>query len=139
MAQVDEKLKEWQRIFKDLHVFKPSTSKARKRKQNKRKGIKWKLARMEKTRVLQKVLPRVNYDSVGITFGMEDIFVAALVSLSRREAKVLHETVKLDNRFSEAAKAYISDSLPPALASSDSESLSDSVISDRHWSVTCDI
>jgi len=110
MAQVDQKLKEWQRIFKGLHVFKPSTSKARKRKQNKRKGIKWKLARMEKTRVLQKVLPRVNYDSVGITFGMEDIFVAALVSLSRREAKVLHETVKLDNRFSEAAKAYISDS-----------------------------
>ena len=63
---------------------------------------------------------------------MEDIFVVALVSLLRREAKVLHETTKSDNRFSEAAKAYISDSLPPALASSDSESLSDSVISDRH-------
>ena len=64
-----------------------------------------------KTRVLQKVLPRV---------------IAALVSLSRREAKVLHETLKSDNRFSEAAKAYISDSLPPSLALSDSESLSDS-------------
>ena len=45
MAQVDEKLKELQSTFKGL-VFKPSTSKARKRKQNKRKGIKRKLARM---------------------------------------------------------------------------------------------
>ena len=48
------------------------------------------------------------------------------VRLSGREAKVLHETLKSDNRFSEAAKAYISDSLPPSLALSDSESLSDS-------------
>ena len=55
MAQVDEKLKELQSTSKGL-VFKPSTSKARKRKQNKRKGIKRKLARMEnaKTRVLQR-------------------------------------------------------------------------------------
>ena len=53
MAQVDEKLKELQSTFKGL-VFKPATSKARKMKQNKRKGIKRKLARMEnaKTRVL---------------------------------------------------------------------------------------
>ena len=43
-----------------------------------------------------------------------------------KEAKVLHETLKSDNRFSEAAKAYISDSLPPSLALTDSESLSDS-------------
>ena len=64
MAQDDEKLKELQSTSKGL-VFKPSTSKARKRKQNKRKGIKRKLARMEnaKTRVLQKVLPRVKHDS----------------------------------------------------------------------------
>ena len=63
------------------------------------KGIKRKLARMEnaKTRVLQRVLPRVNHDNVDITIGVEDIFIAALVSLPRREAKVL--------RFSEAAKA----------------------------------
>ena len=128
MAQVDEKLKELQSTFKGF-VFKPSTSKARKRKQKrKRKHIKRKLATMEnsKTRVLQKVLQRVNHDNVDITIGVEDIFVAALVSLSRREAKVLHETLKSDNRFSEAAKAYISDSLPPSLALSDSESLSDS-------------
>ena len=39
MAQVDEKLKELQSTFKGL-VLKPSTSKARKRKQNKKKGIK---------------------------------------------------------------------------------------------------
>ena len=53
MAQADEKLKELQSTFKGL-VFKPSTSKARKRKENRRKGIKQKLARMEnaKTRVL---------------------------------------------------------------------------------------
>ena len=55
-----------------------------------------------KTRVLQKVLPRVNHDNVDITIAVEDIFIA-LVSLSRREAKVLHETLKSDNRFSEAA------------------------------------
>ena len=127
MAQGDEKLKELKSTFKGL-VFKPSTSKARKRKQNKRTGIKRKLARIEnaKTRVLRKVLPRVNHDNVDLTIGVEDIFIVALVSLSRREAKVLHETVKLDNRFSEAAKAYISDSLPPSLTLSDSESLSDS-------------
>ena len=79
MARVDEKLKELQSTFKGL-VFKPSTSKARKRKQNKRKGIKRKLARMEnaKTRVLPKVLPRVNHDNVDITIGVEDIFIAAL-------------------------------------------------------------
>ena len=55
MAQVDERLKELRSTFKGL-VFKPSTSKARKRKQNKRKGIKQKLARMDnaKTRVPQK-------------------------------------------------------------------------------------
>ena len=51
-----------------------------------------------------------------MAIGVEDIFIAALVSLSRREAKVLHET----------SKAYISDFLPPSLALSDSESLSDS-------------
>ena len=81
-----------------------------------------------KTRVLQKVLPRVNHDNVDITIGVEDIFIAALVSLSRREAKVLHETLKSDNRFSEAAniRPTFSDSLPPSLALSDSESLSDS-------------
>ena len=79
-----------------------------------------------KTRVQRKVLPRVNHDNVDITIGVEDIFVAALVSLSRRETKVLHETLKSDNRFSEAAKACISDSLPPSLALSDSESLGDS-------------
>ena len=61
-----------------------------------------------------------------MTIGVEDIFIAALVSLSRREAKVLHETSKSDNRFSEAAKAYISDFWLPSLALSDSESLSDS-------------
>ena len=128
MAQVDEKLKELQSTLKGL-VFKSSTSKARKRKQNKRKGIKGKLARMEKakTRVLQKVLPRVNHDKVDITIEVEDIFMAALESLSRRGAKaVLHETLKSDNRFSEATKVYISDSLPPSWALSDSESLSDS-------------
>ena len=50
-------------------VHKPSTSKARKRKQNKRKCIKQKLARMEnaKARVLLKLLPRVNNDSMDIT------------------------------------------------------------------------
>jgi len=124
MAQVDEKLKELQSTFKG---FKPSTPKARETKQNKRKGIKQKLARMEnaKTRVLQKVLPRVNHDNVHITIGVEDIFITALVSLSIREAKVLHETLKSDNRFSEAAKAYISGSLPPSLALSDSENLSE--------------
>ena len=79
-----------------------------------------------KTRVQRKVLPRVNHDNVDITIGVEDIFVAALVSLSRRETKVLHETLKSDNRFSEAAKACISDSLTPSLALSDSESLGDS-------------
>ena len=79
-----------------------------------------------KTRVLQKVLPRVDHDEADITIGVEEIFIAALVRLSRREAKVLLETPKSDNRFSEAAKAYISDSLPPSLALSDSESLSDS-------------
>ena len=44
------------------------------------------LARMKnaKTRVLQKVLPRVNHDN-NITIGVEDIFIAALVSLSRRQ------------------------------------------------------
>ena len=116
-----------QSTFKGL-VFKPSTSKARKRKQNKRYGIKRKLARMEnaKTKVLQKVLPRVNHDNVNITIGVEDIFITALVSLSRREAEVLHETVKSYNRFSEAAKAYTSDSSPPSLALCDSESLNDS-------------
>ena len=57
---------------------------------------------------------------------MEEIFIAALVRLSRREAKVLHETLKSDNQFLEAAKAYISDFLLPFLAMSDSESLSDS-------------
>ena len=77
-----------------------------------------------KTRFLQKVLPRVNHDNVDITIGVEDIFISALVSLSRREETVLHGTLKSDNRFSEAAKACISDSLPPSLALSDSESLS---------------
>ena len=52
-------------------VHKPSTSKARKRKQNKRKCINLKqtLARMEnaKARVLLKLLPRVNNDSMDIT------------------------------------------------------------------------
>ena len=52
-------------------VHKPSTSKARKRKQNKRKCInfKQKLARIEnaKARVLLKLLPRVNNDSMDIT------------------------------------------------------------------------
>ena len=69
MAQVDEKLNELQSTFKGL-VYKPSTSKARRRKQNKRKGVKRKLASMEnaKTRVLQKVLPRVNRDSEDINF-----------------------------------------------------------------------
>ena len=60
-----------------------------------------------KTRVLQKVLPLVDHDNIDITCGVEDIFIAALVSLSRREAKVLHDTLKSDNWFSEAAKAYI--------------------------------
>ena len=93
--------------------------------QNKRKR---KLARMgnAKTRVLRKVLPRVNHDNVDIIIGVEDIFIAALVNLSRREATALHETLKSNNRISEAAEAYISDSLPPSLALSDSESPSDS-------------
>ena len=54
----------------------------RKRKQNKRKGMKRKLATMEKakTRVLQKVLPRVNHDNVDITIGLDDIFIPALLS-----------------------------------------------------------
>ena len=45
------------------------------------------LARIEnaKTRVLQKVLPRVNHVNVDITIGVENIFIAALVSLSRRQ------------------------------------------------------
>ena len=52
-----------------------------------------------KARILQKVLPSVNHDSIDIS-----IF-AALVSLSRRDAKVLNETVKSDNQFSEDAEA----------------------------------
>ena len=87
---------------------------------------------------LQKVLPRVNHDNIDVTIGVEDIFIAALVSLSRKVAKVLHETLKSDNRFSEAAKAYISDSLPPSLALSDSESLSDSD-TDQWQTWNCDI
>ena len=63
--------------------------------------------------------------SVHITTGIGNVFVTALVSLSRRRAKALHETVRSDNRFSEAAKTYISDSLPPALDLFDSEGLSD--------------
>ena len=62
------------------------------------------------------VLPRVNLDNVYLTIGVEEIFIEALVCLSRREAKVLHETLNSDNRFSEAAKAYISNSLAPSLA-----------------------
>ena len=124
MAQVDEKLKELQSTsFKSL-VFKPSTYKARKRKQNKKERYQTKVSQdhgESKTRVLQTVLPRINHGNVDITIGVED-----KARLSRREAKVLHETLKLDNRFSEAAKAYISDSLPPSLASSDGESISDS-------------
>ena len=92
-----------------------------------------------KIRVLQKVLAKVNHDNVdihGVTIGVGDIFIAAWVSLSRREAKVLHETLKSDNRFSEAAKAYISDSLPPSLALSDSESLRDSDADQWHGTVT---
>ena len=42
------------------------------------------------------------------------------------------------DNFSEAAKAYISDSLPPSLALSDSESLSDSD-SDQWQTWNCDI
>ena len=139
MAQVDEKLKELQSTFKGL-VFKPSISEDRKRKQNKRKDIKQKLARMEnaKTRVLHKVLPWVNHDNVDIIIWVEDIFIAALVSLSRREAKVLHDILKSDNWFSEAAKAFISDFLPPSLALSDSESLSDSDC-DQWQTWNCDI
>ena len=91
-----------------------------------------------KTRVLQKVLPRVNHDKVYLTIVVEEIFIAALVRLSRREAKVLHETIKSDNQFSEAAKAYISDFLPPSLVLSDSESLSDSD-SDQWQTWNCDI
>lgn len=79
-----------------------------------------------KTRVLRKVLPSVNHDNVYLTIGVEEIFIAALVRISRREAKVLHEKLKSDNRFLEAVKVYISDSLPLSLALSDSESLSDS-------------
>ena len=86
---------------------------------------------------MQKVLPRVNHDNIDITIGVEDIFIAALVSLSRKVAKVLHETLKSDNQFSEATKAYISDSLPP-LALSDSESLKDSD-SDQWQTWNCDI
>ena len=84
MAQVDEKLKELQSTFKGL-VFKPSTSKAWKKKQNKRKGIKWKLARMEnaKTRILQKVLPRVNHDNVDITIGVEDVHFHYSIIISK--------------------------------------------------------
>ena len=37
----------------------------------------------------------------------------------------MRHSCKSDNRFSEAAKAYISDSLPPSLALSDSENVSD--------------
>ena len=52
-------------------VHKPSTSKARKTKQNKRKciNLQQKLARMEnaKARVLLKLLPRVNNDSMDVT------------------------------------------------------------------------
>jgi len=80
----------------------------------------------KKQGLYKRFLPRVNHDNVDITIGVEGIFIAALVSLSRREAKVLNETLKSDNRFLEAVKAYISDSLPPSLALSDSESLSDS-------------
>ena len=50
-----------------------------------------------KTRDLQKVLPRVNHDNIDATVGVKDILIAALASLSRREAKVLHETLKSDN------------------------------------------
>ena len=68
MSQVDEKLNELQSTFKGL-VYKPSISKARKRKQNKRKGISYQMkviARMEnsKASVMQKVFPRVNLDKI---------------------------------------------------------------------------
>ena len=84
IAQVDEKLKELQRKFKAVYL------QSSKEEAKQRKSIKPKLARMEnvKTRVLQKVLPRVDHDEANITIGVEEIFIAALVRLSRREAKV---------------------------------------------------
>ena len=68
MPQVDEQLNELQSTFKGL-VYKPFISKARKRKQNKRKGISYQMkviARMEnsKASVMQKVFPRVNLDKI---------------------------------------------------------------------------
>ena len=72
---------------------------------------------------MQNVFPRVNLDSMDVTIAKEDILIVALVSFPGREAKVLHRTVKSDKRFSEIAKAYIFYSLPPALASTDSESI----------------
>ena len=65
---VDENLNELQSTFKGL-VYKPSISKARKREQNKRKGISYQMkviARMEnsKATVMQKVFPRVNLDKI---------------------------------------------------------------------------
>ena len=90
-----------------------------------------------KANVMQNVFPWVNLDSIDVIIGKDDNLIAALVSLSRREAKVLHETVKSDKRFSEIAKACIFDSLPLALASSDSESISDS--DSDHWlTLGCD-
>ena len=84
IAQVDEKLKELQSKFKAVYL------QSSKEEAKQRKSIKRKLARMEnvKTRVLQKVLPRVDHDEAHITIGVEEIFIAALVRLSRREAKV---------------------------------------------------
>ena len=72
---------------------------------------------------MQNMFPRVNLDSMDVTIAKEDILIVVLVNFPRRGAKVLHRTVKSDKRFSEIAKAYIFDSLPPALASTDSESI----------------
>ena len=101
---------------------------ARKRRQNKiRKDSKRKLS-LEgnaKPRVLQNVLLRDN--RMDITFGKEDIFFEAL---EKREAKVLHDTWFK----SEAAKANIPDSLPPAeCCPIVRASVTVTLISDCHW------
>ena len=81
MPQVDEKLNELHSTFKGL-VYKPSISKARKRKQLKQKEryiiwnesyIKpeWKIQKQDS--VMQKVFLRVNLDSMDVTVGKEDI------------------------------------------------------------------
>ena len=81
MPQVDEQLNELQSTFKGL-VYKPSISKARKREQNKRKGISYQMkviARMENSKALllckkcSQESTLIKLFSMDVTIGKEDI------------------------------------------------------------------